>query len=44
MDDLVQQPRRSRSLYDLQQLAIRGKFGKVAGKLKPFDKILVGQL
>ena len=45
MDDLahtLQQPRRD--LQDIQQLATGGKFGRVSGKLKPFDKLLVAQL
>ena len=45
MDDLaytLQQPRRD--LQGIQQLATGGKFGRVSGKLKPFDKLLVAQL
>ena len=45
MDDLahtLQLPRRS--LAKLQQLAISGKWGRIPGKLKPFDGLKVQQL
>ena len=33
-----------RNYHDLQQVAIKGVYGKKAGQLKPFDNLLVGEL